>query len=122
MQVNHVEPLSWGSIFSVMLGLALVLGLLLATVWLIRRLQQIQPQSQNAIQIVAQLPIGMKERLMIIRVGDENVLVGCTAGQIRTLHVWQGSAPQPSAPAAQTPSGAAFMEQLRAIMADRKVT
>lgn len=120
MPVNHVEPLSWGSIFSVFLGLAIVIGLLLATVWLIRRLQQIQPQSQNAIQIVAQLPIGMKERLMVIRVGDENVLVGCTAGQIRTLHVWQGGLPSSPAPV-QTPSGAAFMEQLRSIMADRKL-
>lgn len=117
MAVQHVEPLSFGSVFSVVLGLLLVLGLLFAAAWLVRRLQQVQPQVQSAIQLVAQLPVGLKERLLVVRVGDENVLIGVAPGQIRSLHVWQGSVPvSASAPAV----GPAFLEQLKTLMASKR--
>jgi len=118
MAVQHVEPLSLGSVFSVMLGLALVLALLFAAAWLVRRLQRVQPRSEGAIQLVAQLPVGIKERLLVVRVGDENVLIGVAPGQIRSLHVWQGGLPA-GEPA--QPVGPAFLDHLKTLMAERRI-
>lgn len=139
MAAAAVEPLSLGSVVSVLFGLGVVLALLLTTAWLVRRLQQVRPAQQHVIQVVAQLPLGLKERLLLVRVGDQQVLIGSSSGQLRTLHAWSSSvsadAPaaesaraRPSDPAAAlTPSEASpvagsadFLAQLRRLMTERK--
>lgn len=86
-----LNPLSLANVCSVFFALLIVLAMLFAAVWLLKRLQRVKVPTEGAsIQVVAQLQLGMKERVVLLRVGDENILVGCTAGNIRSLHVWQG--------------------------------
>lgn len=124
-QPVRVEPLSAGSVFSVLFGLVVVVGLLLATAWLLRRFQGMQQGAPSQIQAVAQLQLGLKERVLLIRIDQENVLIGCTPQGIRALHAWQGPLPQglasaPAQPAFAMPAAGAFVEQLKRLMAERK--
>ncbi len=124
-QQVHVAPLSLGSVFSVLFGLVVVVSLLLGTAWLLRRFQGLQQGAPSMIQPVAQMQLGLKERVLLIRIDQENVLIGCTPQGIRALHAWQGPMPQGlTAPAAQTPfgavAGAPFVEQLKRLLAERK--
>lgn len=74
------------------LGLLLVIGLIFVLAWLARRLQQRLPTANNGnetIQLVASRALGPRERLLLVQVGEEQVLLGLTPGSIETLHVLQ---------------------------------
>lgn len=114
------DPLSAGNLLSVFFGLVLVVALLLAAAWMIRRFQQVQVPREGALQVTAQLSLGLKERVILLRVGDENVLIGCTPGSIRPLHSWHGPSPEGAASEAAATTAKTtpdFMTHLRGVLA-----
>ncbi len=68
------------------LSLALVLGLVAAFAWLAKRFRGGQMQG-GLIQIVSGLSLGPKDRVVLLRVGHEEVLVGLSPSGMRALHV-----------------------------------
>ncbi len=70
-----------------LLGLLLVIGLIFALAWVMRRVQQIGPRGNQAIKLVASQALGPRDRLLLVQVGGEQVLLGLTAGRITPLHV-----------------------------------
>lgn len=75
-------------LLQVLLGLSLVIGLIVLLAWLLRRLQlRTGLQGGSLIRPLAGLSVGPRERLLLVQVGDEQVLLGLTPGAIRTLHV-----------------------------------
>ena len=70
-----------------LLGLLLVVGLIFALAWLLRRMQQMNPNSNQAIKLISTQSLGPRERLVLVQVGSEQVLVGLSAGRITPLHV-----------------------------------
>ncbi len=74
-----------------LLGLLLVIGLMFLLAWLARRLQQQLPGQKDggAIRLLATRPLGPRERLLLVQVGKEQILLGLTPGSIETLHVLQ---------------------------------
>ena len=80
-----------GQIVQLLLGLLLVTGLIFILAWLARRLQQQLPSGSrdDVIQLLATRPLGQRERLLLVQVGNEQVLLGLTPGSIETLHVMQ---------------------------------
>ena len=70
-----------------LLGLLLVVGLIFALAWVMRRVQQIGPRGNQAIKLVASQALGPRDRLLLVQVGGEQVLLGLTAGRITPLHV-----------------------------------
>jgi flagellar protein FliO/FliZ len=70
-----------------LLGLLLVVGLIFALAWLARRVQNAGGGLSQAIRIVASLPLGTRDRLLLVQVGDEQLLLGISPGRISTLHV-----------------------------------
>ena len=76
-----------GQLVQLMLGLLLVVGLIFALAWLLRRVQQIGPRSNQAIKLVASQALGPRDRLLLVQVGDEQILLGISAGRITPLHV-----------------------------------
>ena len=69
-------------------ALLLVLGLILGLAWLLKRRPGaglgIRPSEQ--LRVVSMLSVGAKERVMVIEVGKEQLLIGVTAGGITALH------------------------------------
>ena len=70
-----------------LLGLLLVIGLIFMLAWLLRRVQQIGPRSNQVIKLLASQALGPRERLVLVQVGNEQVLLGLSAGRITPLHV-----------------------------------
>lgn len=70
-----------------LLGLLLVVGLIFLLAWLLRRVQQINPRGTQAIKLVSSQALGPRERLVLVQVGSEQVLIGLSAGRITPLHV-----------------------------------
>ena len=70
-----------------LLGLLLVIGLIFALAWMMRRVQRIVPRGGQVIKVLATQPLGPRDRLLLVQVGSEQVLLGFTPGNITTLHV-----------------------------------
>lgn len=80
----HNEPLTWQAISQVLLGLVLVIAVIVVLLWLLRRVTALQQQRQ-AIKIVAATSLGSRERVMLVQIGSQQLLLGVTPSQITTL-------------------------------------
>jgi flagellar protein FliO/FliZ len=88
--VQQVTPASAGGLLRVVLALIVVLAAVLVAAWLARRMRALSGSGGNAnLEMLAQLPLGSRERAVLLRVGDCQVLIGVAPGSVRTLHVLQ---------------------------------
>ena len=76
-----------------MLGsMALVIALLLAVLWGLKRMQKqmlISGQPGRRMQVLETLGVGTRQKLALVRVGDHEVLLGITPTQINALGQWK---------------------------------
>lgn len=81
------EALAMPGIGQLLVNLALVLGLIVVLAWLARYLQLAGPAQSGPLRVLATVPVGQRERIVLIEAGERQLLVGVAAGQLRTLHV-----------------------------------
>ncbi|WP_341939246.1 flagellar biosynthetic protein FliO [Marinimicrobium sp. C2-29] len=99
-------------LLNVALSLLLILALIFALAWLLRRFGQGGFGQRGDMKIVATLPLGTRERLLVVDVGGQQLLLGATPQQIRTLHVFE----TPVIDTSDTAHPADFKQKLMAIM------
>jgi len=85
------EPVGAGDYFQMFFGLLLVIGIIFGMAWFIRRMGSFQQVSHGALRILGGVSLGQRERIVLVQVGDQQLLVGLAPGQIRTLHVLEQS-------------------------------
>jgi flagellar protein FliO/FliZ len=76
-----------GQLIQLLFGLLLVIALIFALAWVLRRVQQVGPRGGQVIKLVASQALGTRDRLLLVQVGEEQILLGLTAGRITPLHV-----------------------------------
>jgi flagellar protein FliO/FliZ len=76
-----------GQLFQLLLGLLLVIGLIFVLAWVMRRVQRVGPNSGQVIELISSRALGPRDRLMLVQVGTEQILLGITPGRITPLHV-----------------------------------
>lgn len=104
------SPADAGSLGGTVFALLLVIGLILALGWLARRMPGFgRNASTNGLRMVASLPIGARERVVVVEVGTTQLLLGVGPGGTRTLHTLD--APLPEAGPAQAPQFAQLLAQ-----------
>ncbi len=69
------------------LGLTFVLALLGATAWVSRRFRKGAMARGGQIEVISGLSLGARERVVLLRVGGDQVLVGVSPSGMRALHV-----------------------------------
>jgi len=74
-------------LLQLLFGLVLVVALIFLLAWLVRRVQQIGPRGNQAIKLVASQALSPRDRLLLVQVGEEQILLGLTPGRITPLHV-----------------------------------
>ncbi len=77
--------LSFQQVASWVASLLLVLAIFLFCIWVIRKTQRWVTPSARQLRIVTGLALGMREKLVLIQVGDKQVLLGVTPGRIDKL-------------------------------------
>lgn len=85
-----------GMLVQLTLGLAVVLAAAIALSWLLRRYAL--PRG-GAIQVIGGLPLGSRERLLLIEVDQVRLLIGVTSSQIQALHVFPAPPSSPKSAA-----------------------
>ena len=78
---------SAGGLASVTLALLVVLAAVFALAWLARRMRTFGARAAGALEILASMPLGAKERAVLVKVGDAQILLGIAPGRINALHV-----------------------------------
>lgn len=74
-----------GSFLQMLFGLALVLGLLFAGVWFLKKLTGNPGANANIARVVGATPIGGRERIVIVELGQTWLVLGVTPNSINTL-------------------------------------
>ncbi len=72
---------------NVSLGLIFILLLIFSLAWFMRKMGYSNISGQGELKILATLNLGQKEKIALIQVGQQQLLIGVTANQINTLHV-----------------------------------
>lgn len=106
-----------GQLAQMLFGLLLVVGLILLLAWLLRRVQRIGPRSGGqVIRLIASQALGPRDRLVLVQVGGEQVLLGLSAGRITPLHVLKEPVHLPDA----EPASAEFAQRLMELLGKDK--
>lgn len=71
-----------------MLNLGLILILVLVLVFALKKIRFSKLAKNQQIAIINTVPIGSKERVLLIEVNDKTLLIGVTPNHISTLHVF----------------------------------
>ncbi len=77
---------AFGSLFQALLGLIIVLAILFGFLWLLRRLAPGRMGAQGVVRVVGGVMVGPRERVVVVEVGDDWLLVGVAAGHVSHLH------------------------------------
>ncbi len=85
------------------LGMALVLGLIFLCAWMARRFGLQRLDGGQLVKTISSTAVGQRERVVVVEVADNWLVLGVTAQQVSLLHTM---APQslPSAVAMQQPA------------------
>jgi flagellar protein FliO/FliZ len=83
--IAAAAPTASGSILSTFFALALVVAMILALAWVLRRVQGGALRNAGPIRVVAAVSVGMKERVVLVEVAGEQLLLGVTAARIELL-------------------------------------
>ncbi len=95
----------------VTLAQCIVLGAIFLCAWFARRMRNIGSGRAGAVNVIAEVRLGPKERAVLLQVGTTQLLVGVAPGHISALHVLTEPL-GPQAPAATGPEGASFKSLL----------
>lgn len=69
---------------SMILSLLMVLGLIFVSAWVLKRFNIVQ-QGGSQLKVVTSLSLGAKERVIVVQVGEKQLLLGVTAQNITVL-------------------------------------
>lgn len=111
--------ISTGSYIQAALALALIVSLLLGMAWLARKVSGGKGFGQGGMKIIGGVALGPRERIVLLEVGSEWLVVGIVPGQIRTLHrLEKGVAGSPEAATASADKP--FSQWLQTVTERRK--
>lgn len=82
-----VHPTGLSGLGEVALALIVVLAAIFVVAWLFRRMRIVGKRVGGAIDVLANVQLGQKERAVLLKVGTTQILIGVAPGQVSTLHV-----------------------------------
>lgn len=83
--VSPSSPDIYGQLSTMMMGLCLVLFVIFALAWVVKKLNLPMTQQAGKLQIVSTLPLSNKEKILLIEVRGQELLIGVTANNISLL-------------------------------------
>ena len=103
------DPISMTSLWQLTLGMVMVLALIVGLAWVLKRTGRFQMAAGGGLRVLGGLSMGARERVVLLQVGETQLLVGVAPGRVQTLHVLEQPLP---VGAGALPNGSAFADQL----------
>ena len=111
-----------GSMLQFALGLSVVLGLIVAAGWFMKRFS-IGPSASGLVKVIAGASVGQRERVVVVEVGDTWMVLGVAPGRVNALTTMprgQVAVTTPGTPAAPTTMPESFAKWLKETMEKRR--
>ncbi|MBC7781777.1 MAG: flagellar biosynthetic protein FliO [Proteobacteria bacterium] len=96
------SPMSFSGVLQVVFGLALVVAAIVATGWVLRRIGPNQ-SAGGLLRVVGGVMVGPRERLVLVEIGEQWLVLGVAAGSVSLLHSLPKSAAGEFARASSAP-------------------
>lgn len=82
-----IEPMAAGNVMQMVLGLIAVLLLIVGLAWVMRRMGGVSGTAAGSLRVLGGLSMGTRERVVLVQVGETQLLLGVAPGRVQTLHV-----------------------------------
>ena len=104
------HPVGVGGLGEVACALVIVLAAIFIVAWVVRRMRLAGNRVAGGLDILADVPLGQKERAVLLRVGNQQILLGVAPGRVNTLHILPEplELAKPPAGSSNDPSGPTF--------------
>lgn len=101
---------AWG------MALLAVLAVIALISWFMRKFGGFSKEAAANLQIVSTLPLGAREKIVVLKAGGKQLVLAVTPGKIETLHVLDNplSADMPALPAAEVSFAQRLMQSIAA--------
>lgn len=107
------DPLSSGYLLKLVFSLVIVLALMFVVIWLLKRTGRFNGRAGSyPLNVLAQMPVGTRERVVLIAVGDRQMLLGVSQGQIESLG-WVDPPLSPDVGSKSNPLEGAFFQLMK---------
>lgn len=77
-----------GMLLQTLIGLLVVLALIFALAYCLKKFNLNPMGSMGPMRVVASLSLGTREKVVLIELGDQQMLLGVAPGRVNTLHVF----------------------------------
>jgi flagellar protein FliO/FliZ len=106
---SSAAPSAGGGIAEVTLALIVIVALIAGLAWAMKRMRRFGGSGQARIQVLSDQALGPKERCVLVRVGETDILIGVAQSSVNTLHVFPAGAnteapPAPPSTGVKTPN------------------
>lgn len=81
------EPMSFGGVLNMLLGLLVVIALILGLAWVMRKYGRLPMSNQVDMKVLGGLSLGSREKAVLVQVEGQRLLLGVSPGRVATLHV-----------------------------------
>ena len=83
--LEMTSPVSTSSVFQVVIGLMVVLLIIGASAFMLRRFGRLSSFENGTLKILATLSMGPRDKIVLLQAGEKQILVGLTPGRMQTL-------------------------------------
>ncbi len=106
-------PAASSGLFQVLFGLIAVLGLMGGAAWLLKRIGGARVAGNNTVRIVGGVSVGTRERVIVVEIADQWIVVGVAQGQVNALATLprQEAAPSSDTTANGAPNFASWLKK-----------
>lgn len=109
-----IEPSSY--IGQIMMSLAFIILIIFIGAWMLKRLGKVNGLVSKDMRVLGNMAVGQRERVLLLQVGKEQLLIGVTSSRISLLHELK----EPIEVQESAPMNSAFAQRLQEAIANRK--
>lgn len=116
------DPLAWTELLRVFGGLVAVIAVFVAALWLLKRVQPVLRAASGPMRVLATLNLAPREKLLLVQVGAQQLLLASSAQGLTCLHVLPEPVelqPPSAAPGVAAALPASFPDWLRRAVEQR---
>jgi flagellar protein FliO/FliZ len=81
------EVMDGGFMLQFLAGLAIVLASIVGLAWLMKRAGGLRASAHGTLRVIDGIALSARERIVLVQVGDTQVLLGVAPGRVNRVHV-----------------------------------
>lgn len=85
------SPITSYAVMKMCVGLIIVIIMLYATLYFLKKIQQVKTHNKKGMKIIDGLSLGMRDKLLLIEVNQCQILIAVTPGNIRKIETFKNT-------------------------------